>query len=166
MENINTNQNNKMDDTLILWKVDEFKKKYSKDRERIIFFVGGTLLLFSLFLKHYVFAVFVVIFTITIVFLSRKQPVKYTFAVTDEGVSNGDKIIPFNNLLCYNIVDVPGETSRLIMFAETKGFNSSKIVLPIYDNDVEKLEEIFSDKEIERYETIRLSLLDNLVNYF
>ncbi len=93
--------------------------------------IAGILVIFALFQKNILFALFVIIGELLILFMGRAQPVSYTYELTEEGVKVDDQ--PryfFNNLNAYSIIEINAEYVELILRPREKISTFVRLLLP------------------------------------
>ena len=150
--------------SLVSWELLEEKQPFSRDREIFLGVLGGAITLISIMFSSYFFALFTVVVVGFLIYRGRQKPRKLTFEITSVGVRLDEDFIPLETIDEYNIIDEPGERARLIFSLER--YVLLKEVIPIYDVDIDRIEDAFDELGIEKNEELDRSKLLQLISLF
>ena len=151
-------------EVLLEWEITEEKHEYSKNREYAWAVIGLTITTIAFFLSLYVLAFFSIIATGTFIFFARRPPQKYLFTITDAGIVLGNELVPFEDIIHFNVIDDPGDQARLIL--EMQGLITLRVDVPIYDLNMDDIADIFFSYGVPADETLNLSLIDKAARFF
>lgn len=144
------------------WEALEFIK-YSKTPEWFLagglFF--GTLFLFALFVKNFIFALIVILAAFSIYIWTQKDPKTVRFAINSKGIKIQNSFYGFDNLKSFWIFNEPPDVKYISL--ESKKVLMPKIIIPLGDRDPEEIRKFLlrflSEEEQEE------SLIDVLARY-
>ena len=128
----------------------EIKTRDDKDHGNIFYIsvLSATilLLLFSVWQGDFLFGVFVILTSGTILFISTQRAETYKFSLTKDEVIIGDKenIYPYEKFSCFDIYEFgPGENELFFVFKERL---KPLLRMRIYKGDVEKIKSFLLEK--------------------
>ena len=82
------------------------------------------------------------------------------FNITEIGVFLENDFLILEEIQSFNIIDDPGARARLLLRVE-KIITMNEIV-PIYDVDIQEIEDAFKELNIQKDETLEPGILDHL----
>ena len=85
----------------------------------------------------------------------------FHFELTKDGVDSTNVFYPLSNIYEFNVIDVPGELSHLILIV---GGIDQKISIPIFDKDADRIEDYFKGHEITKDGTLVVSWFERLAS--
>ncbi|MEK7149372.1 MAG: hypothetical protein AAB757_00090 [Patescibacteria group bacterium] len=125
--------------------------------------ISIVLIALSLWQKNFLFAVFIFIAELVLLYFSNRFPKLWGFKIDDTGVAIGDsKFYPFSDIHSFDIHPVDEEYKELILRMKSKFSPYTKIF--IFRDDEKKIEQRLL-KFVEKQE-IALSLVDFLEKFF
>jgi len=140
MENKEKNNSNEIE-----WEI-AFTKEVQKSNFFYIIVLGITtlLLLFSIWQKDFLFGVFIILASGTILFLSTQRPQTYKFKLTDDALIIGEDetIYPYNRFSHFHIYKYSPEEYELFLVFKEKFRPILRI--RIYPRDIEKIRDFLS----------------------
>lgn len=119
---------------LMNWDFPEFIKYERTHWWYIISFVFlSGLLVYSLVVFNYLFAVILIMFAFILTMHHYQEPHTVNFLITDQGVIVGTKFFPYEELEAFWIVYDPPISKRLLF--RKKNIAKSRIIIPLQDAD-------------------------------
>ena len=161
MEN---NQQKSDERVLLAWDFIEEKKPRSYDKEVLLVVLGISGVILAIITKTYIFAMLLFIATGTGLLLSRRLPRKVSFSIREHSLTIGGRIQTFSEIFAFNIVDDPGEKSRLIL--KVKNILDGTIVIPLYDHDSNTVKSHLRSRGLREETTLRPSFVDAIARHF
>ena len=105
------------DNILVSWVVPEYEKHERTRAWYITASVVTTLILaYALWTANFLFVVIIVLAAVVVLIHDSGEPEKIIFAITDEGVVIGGKLIDFNELKNFSIIYKPRQGVKQIYF--------------------------------------------------
>ena len=147
--------------TMLQWRFKQEKKPYIKDREHLMILIGVGSAFIAIITKTYIFAALILFATYIFVREYRKPQAELLFDITDEGIFISDEFMPVSSINSFNIVDVPGETAKLILNINNGYININEIV-PIYDINIDEIEDALIEIGINYDPSLELNILDTI----
>lgn len=137
----------KTDQRQIVWEI-----KTHADRQRgnvfyiVVLSVTALLLLFSIWQKDFLFGVFVILASGTVLFLSAQKPETYKFklAPNEAVIGEGESVYPYSKFSHFDIYEFGSQESELFLVFKER--IKPILRMRIYKADTEKIREFLSEK--------------------
>lgn len=103
------------------------------------------LLLFSIWQKDFLFGVFVILASGTVLFLSTQRPETYKFKLTDDAliIGNRENVYPYHRFDHFDIYEYSTEEHELFLVFKERFHPILRI--RVYTRDIEKIKEFLSE---------------------
>ncbi len=159
------NSQQKNDERVLLaWDFIEEKKPRSQDKEVLLAVLGISGVILAIIAKTYIFAMLLFIATGTGLLLSRQLPRKMSFSIRERSLTIGGRVQSFSEIFSFNVIDDPGDKSRLIL--KVKNILDGTIVIPLYDHDSDTVKSHLRSRGLREESTLRPSLVDIIARHF
>lgn len=127
----------------------EIKTRSEKDHGNAFYIITLSatlvLLLFSVWQKDFLFGVFVILASGTILFLSTQRPENYKFKLTDDAlvIGNNENIYPYHRFSHFNIYEYSPEEHELFLVFKKR--LKPILRIRVYRSDIEKIKEFLPE---------------------
>jgi hypothetical protein len=126
----------------------EIKTRSEKEHGNVFYIttLSATLLFlfFSIWQKDFLFGVFVILASGTVLFLSTQRPDTYKFKLTDDAlvIGNNESVYPYNRFSHFHIYEYSPEEHELFLVFKERFHPILRI--RVYRRDIEKIKEFLS----------------------
>ena len=149
--------------SLVRWNLSEEKVPYSRDKKLLIVLIGFGGAVLAIFANSFIFAVLLVIASVVFVLLGKRESQTLTFAITDIGFFLDDDFLPLDEVHSFNIIDVPGARAQLLLRSQKIIYINE--IVPIYDVDIEKIQQTLKQLNIPEDETLEPDVFDWIASF-
>ncbi|MBT4335642.1 hypothetical protein HOD65_04210 [bacterium] len=137
---------------LAKWNFQEFTQyERSKKWYFWIFVLIAFCLIYSIVTINFLFAVIIIIGTITFVLINRREPEQITFSITEDGIEVEDRYFPFEEISNFYIIYQPPEVKTL--FINFKSATRPRMPIPLENQnplDIRKLLTEYLEEDLDK----------------
>lgn len=151
-------------DAVIYWEAPEYEyKEKSVAWYWMSLFAAIALIVIALWAKNFLFAIFVVITELVLLYFSNRFPKVWSFRIDGKGLHIGDsKVFPFEQIKAFDIHEFDDEYKELVLRVTSKITPHVKIF--VFHDDIKAIEERIG--KFCQKEEIPVSLVDSLERFF
>lgn len=147
---------------LLKWELLEEKVEQSIDRELFIILIGSATVIFAFLTKTFVFAALVVFAAIFFIYTGRIAPKKLSFQITNIGLFLDSDFLPTEDIISFNIIDIPGERAKLLL--QIKKLIYVNEIIPIYDVDIDGIKRQLRKIGVREDRNLELTIIDSIAS--
>ena len=137
---------------LAKWNFPEFTK-YERSKAWYLFMtlLVVLLLVYSVITVNFLFAVIIIIASITYLLIFRHNPEYVTFSITEDGLEDDERFFPFEAIKSFYIIYQPPEVKTL--FFEFKSLIKPRLAIPLENQNPMEIRKIllkYLEEDIEK----------------
>ena len=147
---------------ILRWSISEKLEPRSKEHNIITGIITGTLAGISLLFLNFTYAVLLVLFGVVYIILPYKRSKEHTFKLDEFCFWAGEKGYLYDDIECFNIYDDKGDQAHLMVVV---GGLEGEISIPIYDKDIDAVEDVFISNKVKRNPKLIPTIIDYLAKF-
>ncbi len=130
--------------TLAKWNFQEFTKyERSKKWYFWIFVLIAVCLIYSIVAVNFLFAVIIIMATITFILINKREPEQITISITEDGLEVEERYFPYEEIKNFYIIYQPPEVKTL--FINFKSVTRPRLPVPLENQNPLEIRKILNE---------------------